>query len=98
MQGVPGLGFEFDASAHRAFGSRACSHQPAFFARFFGGAVSAPRLPARLLRLTLAALPLDAPAQRIHQIDNVRRTAAGFSFGAGNPACFERMSSIIAFS
>jgi len=41
VEGVPGLGIEFYASAHRAFGSRTCSHQLAFFARFLAGPASA---------------------------------------------------------
>jgi len=46
---VPRLGIEFDAPAYRTFGSLACRHQLAFFARFFAGAASgATRFPAGL--------------------------------------------------
>src|SRR5262245_22866451 len=96
---VPGLSIEFNAPAYRTVGSRMLCHQLAFFARFFAGAASAAaRFPT-----VFSGLALPPPTSILRRSASIRLTtlagrAAGFSFGAGKPACFERMSSIIAFS
>src|SRR5262245_29970678 len=78
-------------------GATLCHHFR--LARFFAGADSAPRLPPGFAGLGGS----PPPASILRRSASMRFTtlagrAAGFSFGAGSPACLERMSSIIAFS
>src|SRR5262245_47601812 len=96
IERVPGGRVEGN-SATNGSGATLCHHF--LLARFFAGADSAPRLPPGFA--ALGGSP--PPASILRRSASMRFTtlagrAAGFSFGAGSPACLERMSSIIAFS
>lgn len=97
VQGVPGLRIELDAPAYGTNWTFRTRHQPAFFARFFCGGASVARLEA------FAVFPLPPVSSMLRRNASMRLStlagrAGAFSFGAGSPACLERMSSIIAFS
>ena len=98
VQRVQGLGIELDAPAHRTCRSLGAAISPPS-SRFFAGAASA----AARFAAGFAAFAFPPLSSMLRRSASMRLTtfagrAAGFSFGAGNPACLERMSSIIAFS
>src|SRR5262245_2142330 len=96
VERVPGGRVEGN-SATNSSGATLCHHFR--LARFFAGAASVPRLLPGFA--ALGGSP--PPASMLRRSASIRFTtlagrATGFSFGAGSPACLERMSSIIAFS